>query len=94
VYLESNEDQKNEDYLCFWDYCCMNPVSHDTKKVDYTFLREEILSTGNEANYNEKLGTVCDHWCVSVCYDQIDAVYVYHNDRWSTLYKNGEKKLI
>jgi len=64
----------NSDYLCFWDYCCMNPVSHDLKKADYTNLRDKILASGNECHYFIKENTATDQWGVSIRYDELQRV--------------------
>jgi len=78
----------NYDYLCFYDYSCMNPASRELKRGDYKNLRDAIQSTGNEANYAEENGVLIDDWCVSVRYDQLSAVV----SNGSNVYVNGEKK--
>lgn len=82
----------NNAYLCFWDWVSMNPVSHDTKKADFTRLRDAIQATGNEAHYFIRETTVQDDWGVSVRYDQLDSVYTYYPYNSSIcLYKDGQK---
>jgi len=79
---------ESEDYLCFYDWCTMNPVSRETKRQDFKNLRDKIQETGNEANYFELNGVLSDDWCVSVRYDQLDKVEVNNK----VIYSDGEKK--
>jgi len=75
-YEGNKENIYDQGYFCLCDYCCMNPVSHDTKEADYKNIRNNINAMGHTCHYFVDNGTVRDDWCISVRYDEIDEIDV------------------
>jgi len=90
-YYLGDNIKEDTNYLCFHDNCAMNPVSYDTKKADYTDLRDKIQATGNECNFSIEQHTTVDWWCISIRYDQIDLVEYSESSHRQKAYEKGVK---